>query len=75
MPCASTERLISRSAVSIDLSERDSWTARTDAMFPVSETAALMASVRSCQIVQTTALAERPSRKIAAHQRRRRGMV
>jgi len=52
--------------VSIDLSERDSWTASTEAMFPVSETAALMASARSCQIAQTTALAERPSRRIAA---------
>src|SRR5258707_15573551 len=44
-------------------------------MFPVSDTAALMASVRSCQIVQTTALAERPRSKIAAHHRRRSGIA
>ena len=75
MPCISADCLTSRSTVSIDLRERDIWTARTDAMFPVSETAALIASARSCPIVQTTALAERPSRKIAAHQRRRSGIV
>src|ERR1700723_3513310 len=75
MPCASTDRLISMSAISIDLIERDNWPARTDAMFPVSETAALMASVRSCQIVQTTALAETPRSKIAAHHRRRSGIA
>ena len=55
-------------------SERDNWPASTVAMLPDSVMAAWMASLRSCQIVHPTAVADTPSSRIAACHRRRSGM-
>src|SRR5689334_12781113 len=69
------DRLTSRSTASIAWMERDNWPASTFAMLPDSETAALIESVLSSQIVHPTALPKIQRSNIAAHQRCRRGMV
>src|SRR5215471_6693779 len=67
-------RLVSSSTASMPLMERESWLASTAAMLPDSAIAARIASDRSSQIVQPTALAETPSRTKAAHHSCRSGM-
>ena len=67
-------RLVSSSTESIPLIDRESWLASTAAILPDSAIAARMASERSSQIVQPTALAETPSRTRAAHHSCRSGI-
>src|SRR5262245_24619551 len=69
------ERLTSVRTASIARIGRDNWPARIVAMLPDSVVAALIASVRSCQIVHPTALTERPTSNMAPHQRRRQEKV
>src|ERR1700754_4855754 len=52
--------------------ERDSWLASMFAILPESETASLIASVLSSQIVHPTAVPESPRSRMAPAQRRRR---
>src|SRR5438093_321179 len=67
-------RLVSSNTESMPLMERESWLARTAAMLPDSAMAARMASERSSQIVQPTALADTPSSTKAAHHSCRSGI-